>query len=301
MEALFTGFANFMWGLPLVILLVGGGLFFVLYSGGLPYRHFGHAVQILTGRFDRDGDAGDIPHAQALSTALSGTLGLGNIAGVALAITMGGPGAIFWMWMTAVIGVATKFYTCSLSVMFRGQDSEGNLQGGPMYVVREGLGKRWWLLAALFAVAGLMGTMPAFQVNQLVQILREVVAQPAGWATSQSHFSFDLIMGLLIAALVLLVTTGHIQRVGRVTVRMVPIMVLLYLGMTVLLLMRFASEIPAAFQLIITDAFSGEAVAGGAVGTVILMGVRRGAFSNEAGIGTESMAHGAARTNEPIR
>ena len=121
MEALFTAFANFMWGLPLVILLVGGGLFFVLYSGGLPYRHFGHAVQILSGRYDRDSDAGDIPHAQALSTALSGTLGLGNIAGVALAITMGGPGAIFWMWMTAVIGVATKFYTCSLSVMFRWQ------------------------------------------------------------------------------------------------------------------------------------------------------------------------------------
>ncbi|MDX1572720.1 MAG: amino acid carrier protein [Methylophaga sp.] len=301
MEALFTGFANFMWGLPLVILLVGGGLFFVLYSGGLPYRHFGHALQILTGRFDRDGDAGDIPHTQALSTALSGTLGLGNIAGVALAITMGGPGAIFWMWMTAVIGVATKFYTCSLSVMFRGKDSEGKLQGGPMYVVREGLGKRWWPLAVLFAVAGLMGTMPAFQVNQLVQILREVVAQPAGWATPHNHFTFDLVMGLLIAALVLLVTTGHIQRVGRVTVRMVPVMVLLYLGMTALLLMQFASEIPAALLLIITDAFSGEAVAGGAIGTVILMGVRRGAFSNEAGIGTESMAHGAARTNEPIR
>jgi AGCS family alanine or glycine:cation symporter len=301
MEALFTAFANFMWGMPLVILLVGGGLFFVLYSRGLPYRHFGHAVQILTGRFDRDGDAGDIPHAQALSTALSGTLGLGNIAGVALALTMGGPGAIFWMWVTAVIGVATKFYTCSLSVMFRGKDSEGNLQGGPMYVVREGLGKRWWPLAALFAVAGLMGTMPAFQVNQLVQILREVVALPAGWATSQNHFTFDLMMGVLIAALVLLVTTGQIQRVGRVTVRLVPFMVLLYLGMTALLLLRFASEIPAAFQLIVTDAFSGEAVAGGAIGTVILIGVRRGAFSNEAGIGTESMAHGAARTNEPIR
>lgn len=301
MEALFTAFANFMWGLPLVILLVGGGLFFVVYSGGLPYRHFRHALQILSGRFDREGDEGDIPHTQALSTALSGTLGLGNIAGVALAITMGGPGAIFWMWMTAVIGVATKFYTCSLSVMFRGKDSEGKLQGGPMYVVREGLGKRWWPLAVLFAVAGLMGTMPAFQVNQLVQILREVVAEPAGWATSQSHFTFDLVMGLLIAALVLLVTTGHIQRVGRVTLRMVPIMVLLYLGMTALLLIRFVSEIPAAFQLIITDAFSGDAVAGGAIGTVILMGVRRGAFSNEAGIGTEAMAHGAARTNEPIR
>lgn len=301
MEAAFTAFANFMWGMPLVILLVGGGVFFVAYSRGLPYRHFKHALQILSGRYDHHDDEGDIPHAQALSTALSGTLGLGNIAGVALALTMGGPGAIFWMWVTAVIGVATKFYTCSLAVMFRGKDSRGQLQGGPMYVVREGLGKRWWPLAALFAVAGLMGTMPAFQVNQLVQILRDVVAIPAGLASENSHFTFDLTLGLIIAALVLLVITGHVQRVGKVTLRMVPVMVLLYLGMTLLLLTQYLGEIPAALHLIVTDAFSGEAAAGGAIGTVILMGVRRGAFSNEAGIGTESMAHGAAKTREPIR
>lgn len=301
MEAFFTAFANFMWGTPLVVLIVGGGLFFVLYSRGLPYRHFNHAFLILTGKFDREDDEGDITHLQALSTALSGTLGLGNIAGVALALTMGGPGAIFWMWVTAVIGVATKFYTCSLSVMFRGKDSLGKLQGGPMYVVREGLGRRWMPLAILFAVAGLFGTLPVFQVNQLVQILRDVVAYPAGLASPEAHFTFDLILGLTLAALVLSVILGQIKRVGQVTARLVPAMVLIYLTLTALLLIRNFTEIPAAFALIFTDAFTGEAAAGGFVGTVILMGVRRGAFSNEAGIGTESMAHGAARTKEPIR
>ncbi|MGD8177291.1 alanine/glycine:cation symporter family protein [Marinimicrobium sp. ARAG 43.8] len=301
MEEIFKQFANLMWGTPLVILLVGGGLFFVLFSRGLPYRHFRHAFQILTGRYDRAEDAGDIPHAQALSTALSGTLGLGNIGGVALAITMGGPGAVFWMWVTAVIGVATKFYTCTLAVMYRGEDSLGRVQGGPMYVVREGLGKRWWPLAALFAFAGLLGTMPAFQVNQLVEIVRVVVAIPAGVTTEQNHFTFDLLLGALIAALVLLVISGQVQRVGRITLRLVPFMVLLYLGLTAVLLVRYAGEIPAALTQIVTDAFTGQAAAGGALGTVILMGVRRGAFSNEAGVGTESMAHGAAKTKEPVR
>jgi len=301
LETLFTAFADIMWGTPLVVLLVGGGLFFALYSHGLPYRHFRHALLILTGRFDRESDEGDITHLQALSTALSGTLGLGNIAGVALAITMGGPGAIFWMWVTAVIGIATKFYTCSLAVMFRGNDSLGQVQGGPMYVVREGLGRRWMPLAMLFAIAGMFGTLPVFQVNQLVQILRDVVAYPTGLATQDSHFLFDLSVGLIVAALVLTVILGHIRRVGRVTAMLVPTMVLSYLLLTGVLLVRYASEIPAAFALILSDAFSGQAAAGGAIGAVILMGVRRGAFSNEAGIGTESMAHGAAKTQEPIR
>lgn len=301
MEAYFSAFASFMWGLPMVLLLVGGGLFFVVYSRGRPYRHFHTALQIIGGRYDRDDDAGDIPHAQALTTALSGTLGLGNIAGVALALTMGGPGAVFWMWVTAVIGVSTKFYTATLAVMYRGRDSLGRLQGGPMYVVREGLGRRWMPLAILFAIAGLLGTMPAFQVNQLVQILREVVAIPAGITTADDHFVFDLSLGLVIAMLVLLVTSGQVQRVGQVTLRLVPAMVAIYLLMTVWVLAVYVTEIPAALQLIVIDAFSGDAVAGGAIGTVILMGVRRGAFSNEAGIGTESMAHGAAKTTEPIR
>ncbi len=301
-EQIFSAFAGFMWGTPLVILLVGGGFFFLLYSRGLPYLHFRHAVDILRGRYDRDGDDGHIPHYQALSTALSGTLGLGNIAGVAIAISMGGPGAIFWMWVTAIVGVATKFYTCSLAIMYRGHDSKGELQGGPMYVIREGLGRRWLPLAGLFALAGVFGTLPVFQVNQLVQILRDVVAIPAGIISHESdHLWFDLFLGALLSLTVLSVILGNIQRVGKVTARMVPLMVVFYMVMTVAVLLVHAGDIPDALVLIFTDAFTGEAAASGVLITVILIGVRRGAFSNEAGIGTEAMAHGAAKTNEPIR
>ena len=293
--------AAWLWGPPLVALLVGGGLFFVLHSRLLPYRHFAHAIRVARGDFDRPEDVGQVPHFQALSTALSGTLGLGNVAGVAVAITMGGPGAIFWMWVTALVGVATKFYTCSLAIMYRGRDSRGELQGGPMYMVREGLGRRWWPLAGLFAVAGLFGTLPVFQANQLVALLRDTAAIPLGWATGDDHLMFDVACGVVIAALVLTVVVGHIQRVGKVTARLVPAMVLGYLLMSAGVLIQYSGQVPAAFARIISDAFSGEAAAGGVVGTVIMIGVRRGAFSNEAGIGTEAMAHGAARTNEPIR
>lgn len=300
-EQALVAFAGFVWGLPLVILLVGGGLFFVLYSALLPYRHFRHALRILAGRYDDPADPGHIVHFQALSTALSGTLGLGNLAGVAVAITMGGPGAVFWMWVTAVVGIATKFFTASLAVMYRGYDSLGHLQGGPMYVIREGLGRRWRPLAVWFAIAGLFGTLPVFQINQLVQILRDTVAVPAGWTGPSDHFGFDLGLGIVLAAVVLKVIAGDIQRVGAVAARLVPAMVAVYLVLTAWVLITHAEAVPGAFMLIVTDAFSGEAAAGGVLGTVVLMGVRRGAFSNEAGIGTESLAHGAARTREPIR
>ena len=300
-EAL-NGFATFMWGTPLVVLLVGGGIFFVLHSRGLPYRHFGHGFEIISGKFDRDsGDQGDISHFRALATALSGTLGLGNITGVAVAITVGGPGAIFWMWITAIVGVATKFYTASLSVMYRGYDDAGRLQGGPMYVIREALGRKWLPLAWLFAIGGIFGTLPIFQVNQLVQVFRDVVAIPAGLAGEEEHLVFDLVAGIGLSAIVLAVIIGRIQRIAAVTSRVVPFMVAFYFMMTAVLLFRNADAIPGAFALIVTDAFSGQSVAGGVLGTVILIGVQRGAFSNEAGIGTEALAHGAARTTEPIR
>lgn len=301
LESAFNAFANFMWSTPLVVLLVGGGIGLMLYSRFKPYIHLGHSIALLRGRYNDDRDPGHVSHAQALSTALSGTLGLGNIAGVAIAISVGGPGAVFWMWVTAIIGVTTKFYTASLAVMYRGKDSAGVLQGGPMYVIREGLSKRWYPLAILFAIAGMLGTLPLFQANQFISLLRDVVAIPAGWASEQQHTTFDLITSSVLAALVLLVVVGRIQRIGKITVRLVPSMVVLYLGMTLIVLMQHWEKIPDVLSLIVTDAFSGSAVAGGAIGTVIMIGVRRGAFSNEAGIGTESMAHGAARTREPIR
>jgi len=301
LEDFLNAWADMMWSTPLVVLLVGGGLFFMVYSRFQPYRYFGHAIDLLRGKYSDPNDPGHIPHSQALSTALSGTLGLGNIAGVAIAISIGGPGAVFWMWVTAIVGVATKFYTASLAVMYRGKDSSGILHGGPMYVIMEGMGNRWYPLAALFAGACLIGALPIFQANQFIQLLRDVVAIPAGWASPDQHFTFDLVASSLVAILVSLVITGRIERIGRLTVRLVPSMVLLYLFMTVSVLYTFAADIPATLLLIVTDAFTGEAAAGGSIGAVILIGVRRGAFSNEAGIGTESLAHGAAKTTEPIR
>lgn len=297
-----NAWAAFMWSTPLVVLLVGGGVFFVIHSRALPYRYFRHGFECLTGRYDQDESAhGDISHFKALATALSGTLGLGNITGVAVAITVGGPGAVFWMWVTAVVGVATKFYTASLAVMYRGPDDAGHYQGGPMYVIREALGRRFMPLAWLFALAGLFGTLPVFQINQLVQVLRDVVAIPAGLASAGEHFMFDFVTGLALSAIVFAVVIGRIQRIAAVTSRVVPFMVIFYFIMTAILLVMHADAVPGAFAMIFGGAFSGQSVAGGALGTVILIGVQRGAFSNEAGIGTEALAHGAAKTPEPIR
>jgi len=299
-ENLVSQFVTYAWGPWLLVLLLGGGLFFVIYSRLIPFRHFKHAVDITRGKFDDPEDVGDIPHFQALSSALAGTIGMGNISGVAIAIATGGPGAIFWMWVSAIVGIATKFFTCSLAIMYRGKDSLGHPQGGPMYVVVEGLGKRWKPLAVFFSLAGLIGCLPAFQANQLVQIFRETVFIPNGWI-GEEHFTFNLISGLLIAGLVSLVVFGGIVRIGAVTSKLVPAMVVIYMLSAVWILANHFQEIPYYIQLIISDAFSGSAVAGGVLGSVIITGVRRGAFSNEAGIGTEAMAHGAAKTDEPIR
>ncbi len=302
-EAAVAAYTNFMWGLPLVILLVGGGLFFMVHSRLRHFRYFSHSIGLLKGEYDDPSDnaAGDISHYRALATALAGTMGLGNITGVAVAITIGGPGAVFWMWVTAIVGISTKFYTASLAIMYRGKDDTGKLQGGPMYVIREGLGRKWLPLAWMFAIAGMVGTLPIFQVNQLVQILRDVVAVPAGLATVDEHFGFDLVTGILLAIVMFTVAVGKVKRVSSIAASMVPSMVIFYFLITGVLLASHLTEIPSMFQLILTDAFSGQAVSGGVLGAVILIGVQRGAFSNEAGIGTESLAHGAAKTNEPTR
>jgi AGCS family alanine or glycine:cation symporter len=292
-----------MWGLPLVILLVGGGFFFMLHSRLRHFRYFRHSVDLLRGKFHDDSDSigGDISHFLALATALAGTMGLGNITGVAVALTVGGPGAIFWMWVTAIVGISTKFYTATLSILYRGTDDAGRLQGGPMYIIREGLGRKWLPLAWLFAIAGMVGTLPVFQVNQLVQIIRDTIAIPNGLTTADSHFNFDLVMGIVLAVIAFSITVGNVKRVSAVAGKMVPAMVIFYFAVTSVLLVSHIDQVPAMLWLIVTDAFSGEAVSGGVIGTVILIGVQRGAFSNEAGIGTESLAHGAAKTNEPAR
>lgn len=300
-DAALATFVTFAWGKPLILLLVGGGLFLLIFSRGRPYRHLGHSIGLLRGKYNNSADPGQITHAQALSTALSGTLGLGNIAGVALAITMGGPGAIFWMWLTAIVGVATKFYTASLAVMYRGRDAAGILQGGPMYVIREALPKAFYPLALLFALAGLCANVPIFQANQTTELLRESFALPMGWISAESGIWFNFAVGVVLMAVSAVIIAGRIQRIGSFAVRLVPAMVLFYLALTLIVIGYFWQHVPAVFALIFTDAFTGKAVAGGALGSVIQIGVSRGAFSNEAGLGTESMAHGAAKTKEPIR
>ncbi len=290
-----------MWGTPLVVLLVGGGLYFLLFSRFVPYRYFFHAIDVLRGKYDDPDDPGDISHFEALASALAATVGMGNISGVAVAIAMGGPGAVFWMWVSAIVGMATKFFTCTLSVMYRGYDSEGHLQGGTMYIITEGLGKKWKPLAVLFAVAGLFGPLPIFQANQVTQIVRDFLLIPNGIVDPNNHFGTDLISGLIILAVVSLVIFGGIKRIGKVASKMVPAMVIIYVSSVLYILAVHVDVLGSYLALIVRDAFTANSVMGGAVGALIITGVRRAAFSNEAGIGTATLAHGAAKTKEPVR
>lgn len=290
--------ADFIWGTPVLVLLLGGGLFFLFYSRLQPLRYAGHALAILSGKYDNPGEPGQLKHYQALATALAGTIGMGNISGVAVAIAAGGPGAIFWMWISALLGVSTKYFECTLAVMFRGRDSNGEIQGGPMYFITEGLGKKWRPLAVFFSLAGMIGVLPLFQANQLTQILRDVVFTGH---TPESSFTLNLYIGLAMSVIVAMVIFGGVKRIGNVTGRLVPLMVVFYVSTVLVIILSNINRIIPSFLLILEDAFTGNAVLGGALGSLIITGVRRASFSNEAGLGTASMAHGAAKTREPVR
>ncbi|MFV0247934.1 MAG: alanine/glycine:cation symporter family protein [Tenacibaculum sp.] len=292
-----SDFSTWIWGIPLLILLIGGGLFLFIYSGLVPFKYIRHALVVLSGKYDKNENTpGELSHFQALSSAIAATVGMGNISGVSIAIVTGGPGAIFWMWVSAFVGMATKFFTCSLSVMYRSKDKEGNTKGGPMYVITEGLGKMWKPLAVFFAFAGLFGTLPAFQANQLTQTLVDV------FKVEESQVdNIKLILGIVIALITALVIFGGIKRIGNVAAKLVPIMVVVYLLTVLAILLIKIDKVPAIFSSIFLDAFTGNAVVGGALGSLIITGVRRAAFSNEAGLGTAPMMHGTAKTKEPIR
>ncbi len=295
-------FAELAWGPWLLVLLLGGGTYFLLLSRFAPFRYLGHGIDLLRGRHAEPDEPGQITHFQALSAALAGTIGLGNIGGVALAIGIGGPGAIFWMWMTAILGIATKFFTCTLAVMYRFEDVDGERRGGPMYVITEGLGPRWKPLAIMFAIFGMIGALPVFQTNQLVQVLREVVLENLLTVpVPEDPMLLNLALGLPVAIVSGAVIIGGIRRIARVAAALVPVMSVAYLAAVFCALLLNVDQVPAALGLIVTDAFTAEAAAGGGLLSMILYGVQRGAFSNEAGIGTEALAHGAARTKEPVR
>ena len=294
--------ASWIWGLPLVALVTGAGLFFFIYSRLLPFVHFSRAVYVLSGKFDRASDIGLIGHFKALTVALAATIGMGNIAGVAVAIELGGPGIVFWMWVSAILGMATKYFTCTLAVMYRGPDKNGVVQGGPMYVIIHGLGKKWKPLAWWFCAAGMVGCLPVFNANQLTQATAEFLIQPLGLG---GGVEARIGVGLMLTAVTAIVIFGGLTRISRATAYMVPIMVVLYVALVFGILVANIADIPRYFALIFSDAFSpdfykGDMLFGSALGGLILLGVRRAAFSNEAGLGTAPMAHGAAKTNEPV-
>jgi len=304
LNQLLSDFSSLAWGLPLLILLIGGGLYLLIRSHFLPFRYLGHALNVLRGKYDDPNDPGEISHFQALTTALSATVGMGNIAGVAVAISVGGPGAVFWMWISAVVGMSTKFFTSTLAIMYRGKDSAGEIQGGPMYFIMEGLGKSWKPLAIFFSFCGLIGALPVFNVNQLTQALNDILLIPNGVEVGVKS---NLIIGAVLISITSLVILGGIKRIGNVASRLVPSMVALYFVLVIVILVAHSDVLLYYLKLIFTDAFAAnyypkdDTFLGGVLGALILHGIKRGAFSNEAGIGTAPMAHGAAKTDEPIR
>lgn len=303
LDEIISQFASAVWGIPLVILLIGGGLYLLVLSRFLPFRYLGHSLDVLRGKYNNPEDPGEINHFQALSTALSSTIGMGNIAGVAVAIAIGGPGAIFWLWISAIVGMATKFFTNSLAVMYRGRDSKGELQGGVMYYIMEGLGKKWKALAVFFSIAGLIGALPVFNVNQLTQAINFILLEPNDVPTG---FTTNFIIGLILTAITSIVILGGISRISKTVSKLVPAMVVLYFVSVIIIMIVNIDQLPHYISLIFTDAFAaenykGDPLLGGMLGGLILLGIRRGSFSNEAGIGTATMAHGASKTSEPIR
>jgi len=311
MSEFIASFASAIWT-PVLFLIILGGIFFVFYSRFIQYKYLAHALAILRGKYNNPDDPGHINAYQALSTALASTVGMGNIAGVAAAISIGGPGALFWMWLTAIVGMATNFFTSTLAVMYRGKDSAGNIQGGPMYVIREALHKKWYPLATLFSVCCLVGCLPIFQANQLTQVIVDTaVTSPQLKAATFILLEYEislvkLIIGSGLMVLAGIVIIGGIKRIGYWAGNMVPTMIVVYFLSVMLILFLHIDKVPGYFWLIITDAFSadnfkGEPALGGLVGGLIVAGVRRASFSSEAGIGTAPMALGASKSREPVR
>ena len=302
-EKLISEISSFVWGYPLLGILIGGGLYLLIISRFKPFKYFFHSIDIIRGKFDDKNSDGEITHFQALTTALSATVGMGNIAGVAVAISIGGPGAIFWMWISGIIGMSTKFFTSSLAVMYRGVDSAGNKQGGPMYFIVNGLGRKWFPLAIFFSFCGMVGALPVFNVNQLTQAINDIVLSPNG--VEITLFS-NSIIGLILIIITSIVILGGLKRISRVSAKLVPFMVGIYMIMVLIILLINYDKIPDYIYLIFYDAFhadyyNGNSALGGVLGALIILGIRRGAFSNEAGIGMAPMAHGAAKTNNPIK
>lgn len=289
--------SGFIWGPVMLVLLMGVGLYLTLGLRGMTFSRIGYAFRLLwRGRKAEPGDEGEITPFNALSTALGATIGTGNIAGVATAIYLGGPGAVFWMWVTCLVGMALKYSEALLAVKYREVDELGNHVGGPMYYIKNGMGPGWQWLGAVFA---LCATLAAFGIGNTIQA--NSVADVA-----KSNLGIpEIATGLVLAVLTFVVIIGGIKRLGEVAGFLVPIMAVLYVAGALVIIAINIAELPAAVALIFTDAFTGTAATGGFAGSTIMLairfGVARGIFSNEAGLGSAPMAHAAAQTSDPVR
>jgi len=316
---------DFIWGVPAMVCIIGVGFYLSCRTGFLQIRKFSYAIQTTIGRMFRKRNASDgaLTPFQAVCTALAATVGTGNIAGVATALTaggpgalfwmvvaaaiaIGGPGAVFWMWVSAVLGMCTKFAEVTLAVYYRETNKEGDLVGGPMYYIKNGLGKNWQFLAVLFSAFGVLtvfGTGNATQVNTITTAVNSALLS-CGLISEGAVKTSNLIQGIIIAALVALILLGGVKRIGQVTEKLVPFMALLYIVLSVGIILFRIQALPSVIQAIFEGAFKPAAVTGGAVGSLFMSmkkGVSRGIFSNEAGLGTGSIAHACADTRKPVK
>ena len=307
-ETVNTAVNNFIWGVPAMICIFGVGLYLSLRTRFLQIRKFPYAIRTTIGRMFRKKDASDgaITPFQAVCTALAATVGTGNIAGVAGAIAIGGPGAVFWMWISALLGMCTKFAEVTLAVFYREKNANGELVGGPMYYIKNGLGKKWHFLAYLFAAFGVLtvfGTGNATQVNTITTAINSALMNYHVISEKSVSLS-NLIQGIIIAALVALILLGGVKRIAQVTEKLVPFMALFYIILALGVILLKINTIPSVFVSIFKGAFRPSAVTGGIVGSMIMSvkkGVSRGIFSNEAGLGTGSIAHACADTRKPVK
>ena len=299
---------DFIWGVPAMVCIIGVGFYLSCRTGFLQIRKFSYAIQTTIGRMFRKRNASDgaLTPFQGVCMALVATVGTGNIAGVAGAIAIGGPGAVFWVWVSAVLGMCTKFAEVTLAVYYRETNKEGDLVGGPMYYIKNGLGKNWQFLAVLFSAFGVLtvfGTGNATQVNTITTAVNSALLS-CGLISEGAVKTSNLIQGIIIAALVALILLGGVKRIGQVTEKLVPFMALLYIVLSVGIILFRIQALPSVIQAIFEGAFKPAAVTGGAVGSLFMSmkkGVSRGIFSNEAGLGTGSIAHACADTRKPVK
>jgi AGCS family alanine or glycine:cation symporter len=285
---------------PMFLLLIGGGLFLMIYSKFVPFRFFGHAIAITAGKYDDKNAKGDVSSFQALSAAVAATVGLGNISGVAIAIHDGGPGVIFWIWITAIIGMGIKFYSCSLSIMFRTTDKEGKLQGGPMYYITKGLGEKWKPLAIFFSVCGLFGFLGVFTANQFTETFMMVI-KPEETLFAMEIVNWKWTIGIVLAVITSFVIFGGLSKIAKVASAIVPFMVFIYLIAVIVVMVLNSEKVLPAIQLIFAEAWNFNTIVTGGFWGLVIIGVRRAMFSNEAGLGSAPMYHGQSKTDNPIK